>query len=164
MKSFAAVAAFVAAANAYAYNTTMPVAPPAYETTTVSHFTTVCPGPTEIPVGPSSTITVTEATTLTVTDCPCTLTYPVAPTETPAVPEVPSSAPVYPTSAPVVPTTAAPVYPTANGTAPVVPPPSYPTGTGAPTTGAPTPTEFPGAAGKAGLSLVAVAGALAAFL
>ena len=77
MKSFAAVAAFVAAANAYAYNTTTPVVPPTYETTTVSHFTTVCAGPTEIPVGPSSTITVTEATTLTVTDCPCTLTYPV---------------------------------------------------------------------------------------
>ncbi|KAF2687898.1 hypothetical protein K458DRAFT_414969 [Lentithecium fluviatile CBS 122367] len=152
MKSFIAVAAFVAAANAYAYNTTTPVVPPVYETTTVSDYTTVCPGPTEIPVGPSSTITVTEATTLTITDCPCTITYPV----------VPTTAPEVPTTYPVIPSSVAPVYPTANGT---VPAPVYPTGTSVPTTtGAPAPTEFPGAAGKAGLSLLAVAGALVAYL
>lgn len=158
MKSFAAVAALVAVANAYAYNTnttSTPVAPPTYETTTVSHFTTVCAGPTEIPVGPSSTITVTEATTLTVTDCPCTLTYPVMPTEVPS-----TYVPVHPTTA----APPAPVYPTSNGTVPAPPAPVYPTGTGAPTTGVPAPTEFPGAAGKAGLSLLAVAGALAAYL
>jgi len=81
----------------------------------------------------------------------------VAPTTAPEVPATTAPAPTtYPAAPP------APVYPTANGTAPA--PPSYPTGTGAPTTGAPTPTEFPGAAGKAGLSLLAVAGALAAYL
>lgn len=73
MKSFAAVATFVAAANAYAYGTTNSTAAPIYETITTSEYTTVCPGPTEIPVGPSSTITVTEATTLTITDCPVRL-------------------------------------------------------------------------------------------
>jgi hypothetical protein len=166
MKSFTAVAALVASANAYAYavNSTSL----AYETTIVSTISTVCEGPTEIPVGPSSTITVTGHTTVIVTDCPCTLTYPVAPTTAPAAPS--SYAPSESSSeAPAVPTTAAPVapvYPTgSNGTAPAAPTGSgaAPT-TGAPTTGAPTPTEFPGAAGKAGLSLVAVAGALAAFL
>ena len=34
------------------------------------------PYPTTIPVGPGSTITVTEATELTITACPCTLTKP----------------------------------------------------------------------------------------
>jgi len=161
MKSFAAVAAFVAAANAYAYlpiNTTS-VAPPVYETTTVSSTEIVCPGPTEIPIGGGSTITVSTSTTLTITDCPCTFTYPVVPTE---VPEVPSTyVPGVPTSAVPAP----PTYPTSNGTVPVAPAP-YPTGTAAPTTGAPAPgpTEFPGAAGKAGLSLLAVAGALVAYL
>jgi hypothetical protein len=155
MKSFAAVAAFVAAANAYAYNTTS-VAPPAYETITTSEYTTVCPGPTEIPIGPSSTITVTEATTLTITNCPCTITKPVAPTETPGYTP---PAPVAPSSAP------APYYPPGNSSAPYVP---APTATGVPTsvypTGTPSPSEFPGAGAKTGLSLLAVAGALAAFL
>jgi hypothetical protein len=153
MRSFAVVASFVAAANAYAYNYTTPAAP-VYVTTVVSEYTTVCPGPTEIPVGPSSTITVTEATTLTVTDCPCTVTYPAE--STPAY-TPPAYTPVAPSSSP------APYYPSGNASVPV-----YPTGTTAPTTPAgtstPSPSEFPGAAGKAGLSLLAVAGALAAFL
>jgi hypothetical protein len=77
---------------------------------------------------------------------------------------VPSSyAPAHPTT--VVP--GAPAYPTGNATVP-----TYPSGTGAaPGTpsgtapGAPsTPTEFPGSAGKAGLSLLAIAGALVAYL
>ncbi|KAF2240844.1 hypothetical protein BU26DRAFT_192681 [Trematosphaeria pertusa] len=105
MRSFAAIAGFVAAANAWAYNYT---APP------------------------------TESTTLTITNCPCTISKPVY---TP------------------------PYYPPGNSSAPYVP---APTGTGVPTsvypTSTPTPSEFPGAAGKAGLSLLAVAGALAAFL
>jgi hypothetical protein len=127
MKSFGVIAAFVAAANAYAYNTTS-VPPPGYETTIY------CEGPTTIPVGPSYTITVTEPTSLTIT-------YPVGPSYTPAPPK--------------------PVYPSSNGTAP------YPTGTAAPTqpSGTAAPTEFPGSAtGRAGLSLLAVGGALAAFL
>jgi len=170
MKYFA-VAAFVAVAAAQ-YD----VAPPSYDTTSVvvpvystpsvpeysasvssveSSTTTVeCTGPTEIPVGPSYTFTYTGTETTTLT-----IPYPV-------------SAPVggY-TPAPVVPS--APAYPTSNGTVPSAPAPSYPAGTAAPpppagtgayTPGNPAPTEFPGAAGKTGLSLLAVAGALAAFL
>lgn len=147
MKSFAAVAAFVAAANAYAYNTT---APPTYETITTSAYTTVCPGPTEIPIAPGSTITVTEATTLTITDCPCTITKPV---ETPSY----APAPVVPSSAP------APYYPPGNSSS-TAPAPSGTAPTSVYPTGTPSPSEFPGAAGKTGLSLLAVAGALAAFL
>lgn len=155
MRSFAAIAGFVAAANAWAYNYT---APPTYETTVVSEYTTVCPGPTEIPIGPGKTITVTESTTLTITNCPCTISKPVY-TPAPSSPAYTPAPPVYPTSSP------APYYPPGNSSAPYVP---APTGTGVPTsvypTSTPTPSEFPGAAGKAGLSLLAVAGALAAFL
>lgn len=158
MKSFGAIAAFVAVANAYAYNTTSVEAPPVYETTTVNEYTTVCEGPTTIPVNPTSTITVSESTTLTITDCPCTITYPVKPTHAPEEPQEPEH-PIH--TEPAVPAPPKPVYPSGNATAPV-----YPTGTAAPTTPEQpvTPTEFPGAAGKAGLSLLAVGGALAAFL
>lgn len=46
-----------------------------YTTTeVVTSYETYCPGPTTITEG-SSTYTVTEATTLTITDCPCTLTH-----------------------------------------------------------------------------------------
>lgn len=41
-------------------------------TKTVTELTTYCPKPTEITMG-SSTYTVTVATTLTITDCPCTV-------------------------------------------------------------------------------------------
>lgn len=55
MKSFAAVAALVAGANAYAYgyapqnttsvaSSTYETKTPVYHTTTVSSYTTVCPG------------------------------------------------------------------------------------------------------------------------
>jgi hypothetical protein len=104
----------------------------------------------QVPVGPSYTFTYTGTETTTLT-----FSYPV-------------SAPVggY-TPAPVAPS--APVYPTSNGTVPSAPagtaaPTPAPSGTGAYTPGTPSPTEFPGAAGKTGLSLLAVAGALAAFL
>ncbi|CAL3969814.1 unnamed protein product [Diplocarpon coronariae] len=54
------------------------VAAVAYETLTTTAVTTYCPGPTTLVHG-SLTWTVTEATTLTITDCPCTITQPVAP-------------------------------------------------------------------------------------
>jgi hypothetical protein len=159
MKAFTAVAALVAGANAYAYgyapqNTTSVAPsssvyeskPPVYQTTTVSSYTTVCPGPTTIPINPSSTITVTKATTLTITDCPCTITYPV---ETPAVPTTYKPAPP------------APVYPT-NGTAPAPPAPTGTAPGASSTPTAPATPEFPGSAAKAGLSIVAVGGALLA--
>jgi len=47
-----------------------------YTTETVTSYMTYCPAPTVITQG-SSTYTVTAATTLTITNCPCTLTYAV---------------------------------------------------------------------------------------
>lgn len=50
-------------------------------TEVVDTITTYCPGPTTLTYG-DKTYTVTEATTLTITDCSCTLTHPVYPTTT----------------------------------------------------------------------------------
>ncbi|KAF5665870.1 clock-controlled 6 [Fusarium heterosporum] len=108
---FAAALAFAAGVAAHAQNVT-------YTTEVVTAYTTYCPGPTEIVHG-DKTYTVTKATTLTITDCPCTVTKPVfttsavvckdcpAPThagkpEHPAQPGKPvygnnSTVPVYPT-------------------------------------------------------------------
>jgi hypothetical protein len=47
-----------------------------YTTEVVTAITTYCPGPTTLTHG-SSTYTVTEATTLTISDCPCTIKKPV---------------------------------------------------------------------------------------
>lgn len=165
MKSFA-IAAFAAVAVAFpqyevapAYNTTS-VEKPAYSTPAVPSYvassssakysyaaTTVeCSGPTEVPVGPSYTFTYTGTETTTLT-----FSYPVS-----------APAGEY-TPAPV-----APSYPTSNGTAPSVPAGTAPAATGTGSYTVPSPsapaTEFPGAAGKTGLSMLAVAGALAAFL
>ena len=72
---FSAAAVLAAAAGAsagYGGNATV-------VTEVVDVYTTYCPGPTQITHG-SKTYTVTEATTLTITDCPCTITRPVIPT------------------------------------------------------------------------------------
>jgi len=50
-------------------------APPVWVTTTVSEYTTYCPAPTTVVQG-NMTYTVTEATTLTITNCPCSVSYP----------------------------------------------------------------------------------------
>ncbi|EPE27881.1 hypothetical protein GLAREA_04672 [Glarea lozoyensis ATCC 20868] len=50
-------------------------APPVYITTTVSEYTTYCPVPTQVIQG-NVTYTVTSATTLTIKNCPCTVSYP----------------------------------------------------------------------------------------
>jgi len=68
----AASAAFVAGANAWG-NYTGPV----YTTEVVTAYTTYCPAATQITHG-GVTYTVTEATTLTITNCPCTITKPVS--------------------------------------------------------------------------------------
>ena len=47
-----------------------------YTTDVVEHYETYCPEPTEV-VYNKKTYTVTEATTLTIVDCPCTVTRPV---------------------------------------------------------------------------------------
>lgn len=129
---------------------------PIYVTKTVSHYTTYCPGPTQITTN-DKTYTVTEATTLTITDCPCTV-----------IETTSAYVPILSTSEPAP-------YPCKNCTAA---PPTYPTGTGAPyqpgapsyTPGAPAPPshsappEFEGAAAKFGVGLLAFAGVAVAML
>ncbi|OAL45020.1 hypothetical protein IQ07DRAFT_591862 [Pyrenochaeta sp. DS3sAY3a] len=190
MRSFAVVAGFAAAANAYAYgyppayNTTS-VAPPTYETSSAPVYpsypesskapeypsypesskapaypeypsytttevkyglTTVCPEPTTVTYG-TKTYTVKSSTTIIDEDCEYTTTYEVKPT--------PSAA--YPTYTPPAYTPKEPVYPTKNATTP------YPTGV-KPSSTKPTTPEFTGAAAQAGVGLLAVVGAMAAFL
>lgn len=95
----AASAALVAGANAYGNAT--------YVTEVVTAYTTFCPSPTVLVHG-LKTYTVTEATTLVITDCPCTVTKPVI--TKPVVPAVPTHKPEEP-SVPVVHATSAPEVP-----------------------------------------------------
>ncbi|EAA31450.2 hypothetical protein GE21DRAFT_7854 [Neurospora crassa] len=67
---FSAAAVLAAAAGAHAWSNVT------YTTEIVTAVTTYCPGPTEITHG-GNTYTVTEATTLTISDCPCTVTKPI---------------------------------------------------------------------------------------
>ena len=48
----------------------------AYTTEFVTHLTTYCPESTSLTIG-ASTYTVSEATTLTISECSCTVTKPV---------------------------------------------------------------------------------------
>lgn len=103
MRSFIASAALVAGVAAtHGNNATAPIQ---YTTEIVTAYTTFCPAATQITHG-AETYTVTEATTLTITNCPCTVTKPVM--SAPVVPATPN-APVVPTTSaethPVVPTT-----------------------------------------------------------
>ncbi|CAF9924176.1 MAG: hypothetical protein HETSPECPRED_005519 [Heterodermia speciosa] len=124
----AASAALVAGANAWANDTII------YTTEVLTAYTTYCPAATSV-VHNSKTYTVTEATTLTITDCPCTVTKPVytspvvycstcpvttptAPVETTPVPVIPST-PVETPTVPVVSTT--PVSPVGTTPVPVIP-------------------------------------------
>ncbi|EME80958.1 uncharacterized protein MYCFIDRAFT_183196 [Pseudocercospora fijiensis CIRAD86] len=113
--------------------------PPSYTTEVVTQLTTYCPQATQITHG-GVTYTVTEATTLTITNCPCTVTKPVY-----------SS-------------TAVPPYPSGNVTTPGVP--VKPTGTGAlppPAATSPIPPAYTGAATKASFGVIlAAAGFIAA--
>ncbi|TGJ78777.1 hypothetical protein E0Z10_g9982 [Xylaria hypoxylon] len=155
---FAIVAAALVAGVSASYPAYSAAANVTYTTKVVTAYETYCPGPTQITYG-TNTYTVTEATTLTITDCPCTVSVPVYTTSSVACSTCSSStyAPVYPTLS--VPS--GPVYPSANSTA------VYPTTTPeVPTTGGVYPsttatsTPIPtGGAGKvATLSGAAFAG------
>lgn len=88
--SVVALAALVATVSASGYgykNESTPV----YTTEVVTSYETYCPGPTTITYG-EQTYTVTEATTLTITDCPCTVVKPVYTSSVVA----PTHVPVYP--------------------------------------------------------------------
>ncbi|GKT50344.1 clock-controlled protein 6 [Colletotrichum spaethianum] len=67
---FSAAALVLAASGAMAHKNVT------YVTEVVSAYTTWCPGPTVI-THADKTYTITSATTLTITDCPCTVTKPV---------------------------------------------------------------------------------------
>lgn len=122
-----AVAALVAGATA-TYNYTEP---PVYTTEVVTEYTTYCPGPTTITHG-GQTYTATSETTLTITNCPCTVTYPVTSSTPPPAPTTYAPPPpVYNTTAPPPTTPYTPTY------APSSPPVSTaPTGSPIPTNGA----------------------------
>lgn len=74
---FSTVAILAAAATTvsagYGYSNASSIV---YTTDIVTAYTTYCPAATEVTMG-ESTYTVTEATTLTVTNCPCTIVKPV---------------------------------------------------------------------------------------
>ncbi|KAL6914390.1 hypothetical protein FSST1_012150 [Fusarium sambucinum] len=63
-----------------------------YTTEVVTAITTYCPAPTTLTYG-DKTYTVTKETTLTITDCPCTISHPLKPTK----PIIPVPPPVYTT-------------------------------------------------------------------
>ncbi|KAL9120202.1 MAG: hypothetical protein Q9187_003245 [Circinaria calcarea] len=110
----ASTAALVAGASANHLNTTMSNTT-IYTTEVVTAYTTYCPAPTEIVHG-TETYVVTEATTLTITNCPCTVTMPVITSTATYCPTCPASsvaAPVY--TSPIVsggPISSAAPYPT----------------------------------------------------
>jgi len=83
--------ATTSSATAYTNSTTAEVNDESTTTLTdlivVTELTTYCPEPTEF-VTNGKTYTVTQATTLTITDCPCTIKKPTKPATTTTVEEV----------------------------------------------------------------------------
>ncbi|KAF4493627.1 clock-controlled 6 (CCG-6) [Fusarium agapanthi] len=152
---FATALTFAAGVAAHAKNVT-------YTTEVVTAYTTYCPGPTEIVHG-DKTYTVTEATTLTITDCPCTVTKPVITTSAVVCHDCPAPPAHHGNNSTMV-----PVYPTGKpGHGGESGKPGSPAGPGAtPTAGAPSEVPTAGAgkiAALSGAGLAAVVG-LAAFL
>ncbi|KAF9882039.1 hypothetical protein CkaCkLH20_00075 [Colletotrichum karsti] len=118
-----------------------------YVTEVVSAYTTYCPAPTVI-THADKTYTITSATTLTITDCPCTVTKPVL---TSSVVKCDNGNCAVPTGK--------------NGTAPVVPPVVTKTAPAGTAPGAVTPTKpatvpTAGAGKAAALSGAGLAGVL----
>ncbi|KAK7737933.1 hypothetical protein SLS53_006311 [Cytospora paraplurivora] len=114
---FTAAAILAIAAGASAFENVT------YTTEVVTAVTTFCPAATEI-THAGTTYTITEATTLTITDCPCTITKPVTTVAslacvTCAAPSS-SAAPVYTNGTGSYPTTGvAPGLPAGTGGVPV---------------------------------------------
>lgn len=153
---------------------------PAYVTEVLTAYTTYCPEATKI-THAGETYTVTEATTLTITNCPggCTVVKPATSSvvsvcndcsTTPAAPAVPATTPAEheTPAAPTEPAQESPVapiapYPSANGTTPIVAP--APSGTGAPSESTTGTTPFEGAASTltaTGAGILAIFGLVAA--
>ncbi|KAL5113786.1 hypothetical protein ACEQ8H_008322 [Pleosporales sp. CAS-2024a] len=168
MRSFAVIAGLAASANAAAYaypgNYSTPVTygastpvsvasstPVAYTTQVITGLTTVCPTPTVLTYA-GNTYTVKTSTTLVISDCVTTTSYPVssaASTPAPAK-STPGAAQ---TSVVLIP------YPSFNGT-------GYtpPAGTAPPSPTKSSPPQFTGAAAQNGAAFLAVAAGLAALL
>lgn len=133
-------AVFAAVALAAGVSATYPAAGNVtYTTEVVTAYETYCPGPTTITYG-QKTYTVSKATTLTITDCPCTISKPVYTTSKGST----TAATTGPTTAP---TTYATVTPPSSKPTTAVPTTYYPTGnstltTVKPTGGATTPTTY----------------------
>lgn len=100
-----ALAATVVSAGAYKNETVV------YTTEVHTAYTTVCPASTQLTFN-GVTYTATASTTLTITNCPCTIVKPVT---TSAV-VAPSAAPVYPNGTTPAVTTSVPAATTAVGT------------------------------------------------
>lgn len=133
-----ALAATVVSAGAYKNETVV------YTTEVHTAYTTVCPASTQLTFN-GVTYTATASTTLTITNCPCTIVKPVT---TSAV-VVPSSAPVYPNGTTPAVTTSVPAATTAVGT------------TSAKGTATPTPSTITAGGNKAfALSGASLAGLL----
>jgi hypothetical protein len=98
--SFVALAALAATASAHYNNGTV-----VYTTEVHTAYTTVCPAATELTFN-GVTYTATEATTLTITNCPCTIVKPVTTSSVVAPSSVPTSAPVYTNATTAAPTIA----------------------------------------------------------
>lgn len=81
--SVAASLAFAAGAMAQSGMPAYPTNGTYYTTITTTAITTYCPYATTLTQG-GKTYTITEATTLTITDCPCTLTKAIIPTLAPS--------------------------------------------------------------------------------
>jgi len=75
MKVATAFAALFTAVSAWGYNSSTN-ASTTWTTEVVTAYTTYCPMATVLTYG-EHTYTVTESTTLTITDCPCTISKPV---------------------------------------------------------------------------------------
>lgn len=121
--------------------------PTEYETTTVTGISTVCSETGKYTYG-TKTYEVTKPTTIIDEECVYTTSYPVKPTG-------------YPVHTPVHSEYAPEPYhpaPSSNATVP------HPTGYTPPTSAKPSLPEFTGAAGKASVGLLAIVGAVAAFL
>jgi hypothetical protein len=134
-----------------------------YTTAVYKTLSTVCSEATTLSVG-SKTYVVTKPTTIVDNDCEYTTSYIVKSTPAPVAPS--SIAPVKPSYAVGVPVytpgVSAPSgvpYPSKNGTAP-----TYPAATGAPSSTKPAASQFTGAAATSGAAMIAIIGAVAAFL
>jgi len=151
----AAVFAFVASASASAYgygNAT------SYTTTEIVHeLTTYCPYATQITQG-GKVYTVTEATTLTIKECPCTLTHTYTSAPVTKTPVVVSPPPVY-TLSTSTPCPTGTGVPTSYGNATTASAPTYAASSSHPTASTPV---YQGSANRATVAGGALAGLLGA--